>query len=108
MRIASILERLSIPAGVLMVVCYLGFAALHIWTIIVSYQIYGFVAAVISAALLGFAEIYWAFAFWSTFGIWNYYTLSVAGFLAVFGLVALLAWLSEHADIFGPQEESAD
>jgi hypothetical protein len=105
---SRILQRLSGPAGFLMVVCYLGFAALHIWTIYIAYKIDGLFAAALTTVLLAFAEVYWAFAFWSSFGLWNTYTLSVAGFLIVFGLVALLDWLSKHADLFEPQKESAD
>jgi hypothetical protein len=80
----------------------------HVWTIYIAYKIQGLFAAALTAVLLAFAEVYWAFAFWSSFGPWNSYTLWVASFLVFFGLVTLLDWLSKHADLFGPQKESAD
>lgn len=90
MRILLSPDSLSVVNGLLIAICYLGFASLHIWTIVVACRVYGLGAAIVSAALLGFAEVYWAFAFWATYGFWNYYTLLVVACVAVFGLISLL------------------
>jgi len=64
-------------------------ALLHAWTIILSWQLSGFGAAMRDLLLPGPAEIVWAFVLYRQAGFWNLYTLSVIA-VAVLQMVAYL------------------
>ncbi|UCG89138.1 MAG: hypothetical protein JSW71_11610 [Gemmatimonadota bacterium] len=57
---------------------------IHIWTIVIAYEISGLVGAAISFMLPVLAQIYWGIAAWQETGtIANPYCLAVIGYFVV-------------------------
>lgn len=56
--------------------------ALHVWTVVLAYQIKGFWPMVLTLVLPGLSEFYWAFTLWDTM---RYYSIIVVTFTVIFG-----------------------
>jgi len=56
----------------------IGGLLIYVWSIILSYEASGFLAAVLTALIVPIAQLYWFFAAWSISGtFFNLYTISV-------------------------------
>jgi hypothetical protein len=73
----------------------LGFVLLHIWTIVLAYKASSGATTVLSAVLIGIAELYWAAIRWQQVGLFNSYTCAVAAVIAIFSTASLLARSAE-------------
>lgn len=92
----------SLGSG-LMLLMWIGAAALHLYTILVAYQVYGFVAAFLALVAPAISEIALFILLWikteNFLNGYNFYVIVYLLWLA-FGLVcvALGTYLSEHGE----------
>lgn len=74
-------------SAIMYMVWSLGGTAIHLWTVLLAYNVKGFFAALVTFILPVLSAIYWAIYFWdSLHTFWNTYTMAVAGF----GVISLL------------------
>jgi hypothetical protein len=72
LNVAYIVWRLAIAVGI----------AIHVWTVIIAYDLTGRTAALITCFLPILAEIYWFIRVWRTSGtILNLYCMVIMGFI---------------------------
>lgn len=88
-------------ASFLLFTSWVAGIALHLYTILVAYQVSGFFSAFLALIFPVFAELYWLAKSWWTSGEFvNGYSIYVMAFvvylLAGFGLMFLSASLSEN------------
>ena len=64
----------------------------HLWTVVLAYQMKGFWPMVASLVLPGVAECYWAYMLWNTM---PYYSVIAVTVVVVFGILRFIARVME-------------
>lgn len=72
----------------------LGGSLLHIWTIIIAYNISGPLAAIVSFFLIGLSEFYWVYKAWSISGFDSPYIQWLIVFIVLAAIRFIFAILS--------------
>jgi hypothetical protein len=109
-RIARAIGWLVQSVGAfLMFGTYIGTAALHLYTILIAYQVWGFFAATLALCLPLVAEVFCFIALWVKSGVFlNGYSFYVLLYLALLviglGLTAAGSWLGQIARDEKPAE----
>jgi hypothetical protein len=93
--------------GILVFVCFVGSFGLHAYTAYLAYVLSGGIAAIITMATPGFANLYWIYERWSVTGEFlNYYTklniLALGVYFLTFillGLLLLLGKVKKPSDV---------
>ena len=83
---------------------FFGFILLHIWTIILAYRTSGAVGGILSAVLIGVADLYWAGMCWRHHGFLNVSTLTVTIIIATLATASLLAQISKRKMLASTKE----
>ncbi len=75
----------------------IGGVALHLFTVLIAFERYGFLSATIAFVMPFIAQMYFVFKTITVTGAWiNFYTFWVACYLAACAAWAVLAVLSER------------
>lgn len=91
------LKFLAVPGGCLVLIGQIGACLFHVWTIILAYQVSGFVGAALSFFMPVLAEIWWVIVFWRKVGPLNLYTLAMVAVVAMYVIGGLLAYLADDS-----------
>ncbi|HWP53738.1 MAG TPA: hypothetical protein VN476_06350 [Pyrinomonadaceae bacterium] len=68
---------------------------IHLWTVVLAYQMKGFWPMLASLVLPGLAEFYWAYMLWNTM---PYYSVIAVTVVVVFGILRFIAKVVASGD----------
>jgi hypothetical protein len=89
-RHLGIMPVLFVCGGAMSVIAQFGAAAFHVYTVIIAYEMNGFVGAFLTLLLPGFSQIWYAWHIWGMTGtFWNVYTMRFA-LLIVWGVMTIV------------------